>query len=80
MRAPFALDGGYRAFAELAERGGYQVRANAGPLDREALEETDLLVIVNARGGYGSGRSNTASTTLNMAVVPPIPRASVATA
>ena len=47
------LDGGYRAFAELAEQDGYRVLANTRHLGPEPLAETDVLVIVNARGGEG---------------------------
>lgn len=46
--------GRYRPFAELLRSDGYTVAAGRTPIDRDALKETDVLVISNALPPPGS--------------------------
>jgi hypothetical protein len=46
-----SVSGTYSPFAKLARADGYDVRVHNGPFTADALNATDVLVIVNADGG-----------------------------
>lgn len=60
-------DGNYRPFADLITRDGYRITTNHKPFTKQSLQEADVLIIVNARGGEGPAAFDTPAFTLDEA-------------
>ncbi len=62
-------DGNYRPFADLITKDGYRITVNHNPFTKQSLQEYDVLVIVNARGGEGVAAFDTPAFTPDEAAI-----------